>query len=111
MIQMSLSICSHSLGASELIEALRSVMRPAQLDRGCASARLYSEIGNPRCFNYVEEWESQEELLCNLRSGRFSRLIAIMEIAAEPPALRFSQVLDSDALGLSLRIEETDLND
>jgi hypothetical protein len=72
---------------------------------------LYSEIGNPRCFNYVEEWESQEELLRNLRSGRFSRLIAIMEIAAEPPALRFSQVLDSDALGLSLRIEETDLND
>ena len=104
VIQMSLSIRSQSSRISELIEALRSVMRPAQLDRGCASARLYSEIGNPECLNYVEEWRSESDLKRNLRSERFVRLIAIMEIAAGPPELNFSQVIESDGLEFVSRI-------
>jgi len=79
-------------------------MRPAQLDRGCASARLYSEIGNPECLNYVEEWKSEEDLKRNLRSERFVRLVAIMEIAAGPPALTFSHVIDGDGLEFASRI-------
>jgi hypothetical protein len=84
-------------------------MRPAQLDRGCTSARLYSEVGNPECLSYVEEWKSEEDLARNLRSERFVRLVAIMEIAAAPPALKFSHVVDNDGLEFVSRIcRETD---
>jgi quinol monooxygenase YgiN len=89
---------------SELVDALRSVMRPAQVDRGCESARLYAEIGNTELLNYVEEWRSEDDLKRSLRSGHLARLVAVMEIAAVPPTLKFSHVIDDDGLEFAASI-------
>ena len=104
VIQMSLTIRTQPHRTRQIIEALRSLMRPAQLNRGCTSARLYSEVGDPECLNYLEEWNSEDDLERQLRSGHFARLVAIMETAAEPPTLKFNHVVDTNGLEFGARV-------
>jgi hypothetical protein len=72
-----------------MIQALRSLMVPAQLDRGCGGCWLYVDAMDPRCFCYVEEWATPTDLEREIRSARFTRLLSVMEDAPKPPNLEF----------------------
>ena len=101
---MSLTMRTQPHRTGQIIEALRSLMRPAQLDRGCASARVYLDAGDPERLHYLEEWKSEDDVARHLRSSHFTRLVAIMETAAEPPTLEFAHVLDTDGLEFAARL-------
>ena len=84
--------------AQETIQALRAVMLPVQLEGGAAQTHLLSEVGNPDAICYVEEWPAAEELDAEIRTRRFSRLLALMETAAELPTLEFRFVSETRGL-------------
>ncbi len=64
-------------------------MVPAQLDRNCSGCWLYVDAMDPRCLCYMEEWAAPIDLGREIRSARFTRLLSIMEGAAERPKLEF----------------------
>ena len=66
----------------------------ARLDSRCIQACLYRDIDEPNAVCYVEDWSSTEALETEIRSDRFSSLLALMETAAEPPTLQFRLVDD-----------------
>lgn len=81
-----------------MIQALRSLMLPLQAAAGFLSSRLYLEADRPGAICYVEEWRTPEDLDQKLRSSHYTRLLALMEEAAEPPDLRLNWVTDVKGL-------------
>jgi len=91
MVQLLLRLVATPGHADEIMQALRTVARPAQADRGCLWAQLYRADDNDCHISYVEEWADAAELNRQLGTERFGRLLAVLETAAEPPLfeLRF----------------------
>ena len=81
-----------------MIQALRSLMLPLQAAQGFISCRLCQEAGDANIICYAEEWHTPEDLDRQIRSSHYSRLLAIMEAAAEPPGLRLNWVTDVKGL-------------
>jgi quinol monooxygenase YgiN len=88
--------------------ALQSVLQPAQLDRDCIRCGLTVAVDAPGQFFYYEEWTSEEQLCCQLRSDRFRQMLALMEAAVEPPVLEIRLVNEVRGLEYvkSLRSEQ-----
>jgi len=73
----------------QTIEAFRSLMVPAQLDRHCSGCWLYVDAMDSRRLCYMEEWTGLVQLGREIRSTRFTRLLSIMEDAPKRPSLEF----------------------
>jgi quinol monooxygenase YgiN len=89
MIHLVLRIMADPKGAKLMIQALRSLMLPIQLGRGCGGCHLYVDVGESNSFFYVEEWATQKDLEREMQSDRFTRLLSIMESSPAPPMLEF----------------------
>lgn len=98
MILMSLQISAVPGKTTEMLRAFRSLIVQAQAEEGCAECRLYEEPDNCESLCYMEEWTTPEHLESQIRSVRFTRLLSLMESAAEPPVLKFSFVSDTRGL-------------
>ena len=75
-----------------MIQALRSLMLPLQAAPGFVSCRLCQEADDANTLCYAEEWHTPEDLDRQIRSSHYTRLLALMEEAAEPPELRLNWV-------------------
>jgi hypothetical protein len=81
-----------------MIQALRSLMLPIQLDRGCGGCHLYADVGESNSLLYVEEWATRKDLEREMRSYRLNRLLSVMESSPVPPVLEFRFVSQSRGL-------------
>ena len=81
-----------------VLEVFSLLLEPIRVEPGCLWCGLYQEVGNGDELLYVEEWETPEQLERHMRSGRYERLLAIMEASDRPPVLRYSSI--SAARGL-----------
>lgn len=98
MIQMVLRLAAHPSRSAKMIQALRSLMVPLPAAPGFLSCRLYVEAGAPNSLCYVEEWKRSEDLNQQIRSDHWTRLLALMEEAIEPPDFRLHWVTDVKGL-------------
>jgi quinol monooxygenase YgiN len=87
MVQLSLQVTIAPDRVRETIQALRVILRPASLDRGCAGTRLSAGVENPTILFYTEDWVTPEALNHQLQSTRFARLLEIMETSTVVPTL------------------------
>jgi quinol monooxygenase YgiN len=83
---------------AETLSALRGVWDATCAQPGCVGGGVFQEVGEPRAALYVEMWEQPVQLEAHVRSRDYHRLLALMETAPEPPALRFNVV--SEVRGL-----------
>ncbi len=98
MVQVVLRMVAPLRRTPEMIHTLRSLMLPLQAAPGFLSCRLYSDADRPEALCYVEEWRTPEDLDQQLRSSHYTRLLALMEEAAEPPDRRLNWVTDVKGL-------------
>jgi len=98
MVQVVLRIVAHRGRTPEMIRTLRSLMLPLQAAPGFVSSRLYVEAETPEALCYLEEWQTSEALDQQIRSRHYTRLLSLMEKAAEPPALRLNWITDVKGL-------------
>jgi quinol monooxygenase YgiN len=98
MVQVVLRMVVHPARTAEIIRTLRSLMLPLQAASGFISSRIYQEAGRPEAICYVEEWRTPEDMDQTIRSLHFTRLLAVMEEAAEPPELRLNWVTEVKGL-------------
>ena len=68
-----------------MVEALRSIMLPARIERGFVSNRVYHEVDAPESLCYVEEWDSLMHMNLQISTRRFASLLVLMETASQPP--------------------------
>jgi quinol monooxygenase YgiN len=98
MVQLQVRITAATGQFHQVIEALHSVMRGVLREGVCSEAHLASDVDEGNVAWYFEEWPSAEEFERHLRSDRFARLLAVLEISAEPPSLQCRLVSESRGL-------------
>ena len=98
MVQVVLKMVAHPRRTVEMVRTLRSLMLPLQAAPGFGACRLYVDVDDPNAICYVEEWLTPEDLDRQIRSSHYTRLLALMEAASEPPDLRLNWVTDVKGL-------------
>ncbi len=98
MIHLVLRIIADPKGVQPMIQALRSLMLPIQLDRGCGGCHLYADVGEAGSLLYVEEWATRRDLEREMRSDRFTRMLSVMESSPMAPVLEFRFVSQTRGL-------------
>ena len=77
---------------------LRVVMLPAQQLPGCHFAQVYQRVNEPHRVDYVEEWDDLAGLRPQLSCERFSRLLEVVEMAAEAPEVEFRSISETHGI-------------
>jgi quinol monooxygenase YgiN len=98
VIQTVLKIKVPQLRMEELVRALKSLMVSARAERGLVGCNLYQRVENQTEFCYVEDWQTADDAESQMRSNRYTRLLALMETAAESPSLEFHTVSRTQGL-------------
>ena len=76
----------------EALQVLRSLLGPVRSHPGCLATRLMRDDQDERILTWVEHWHSREDHERHVRSDAFRRLLAVMDLAAEPPLLEVDEV-------------------
>lgn len=92
MVRVELRIVARPERRGEMVHALRALTLPIQAAPGFLSSRILQDVGDPDALYYVEEWQTAADLDRQVRSTVYTRLLALMEVAAEPPELRLNWV-------------------
>lgn len=92
---------------SDLLGAMRGMLEPARVERGCLSYHLYEDIENRNAFVLLEEWATQEDLERHISKDSQRRLLALMDLLSEKPELRFNTVSHTAGLDLIENVLKT----
>jgi quinol monooxygenase YgiN len=93
-----LRIPSSPLRSAELVQAFRSLMRSARAEKGFVTCQLCLDADNANMLQYEERWATREDFEDQIRAPRYTRFLALMESATEPPMLEFHFVSETRGL-------------
>lgn len=77
---------------SEALEILSGVSGQVQFEPGCISSRLYRGADEARAIMIEDHWKSDQDILLHLQSDTYQQILLVMEMAEEPPDIRFDTV-------------------
>lgn len=83
---------------SEAIEILETVQVKTQFEPSCISTRLYRGVDEVRAIMIEELWTSEEDMLHHLQSEDYRRVLLVVEMAEEPPEIRFDTIRHSSGV-------------
>lgn len=72
-----------------IVSALQGLMISTRAEAGCIGCSLSTDVRNKVLIHYTEEWNSENDLIRQLRSDRFAALAELMEHASEYPTVEF----------------------
>jgi quinol monooxygenase YgiN len=75
--------------AGAINSALNVLMVATRAQHGCANCSLSAQMGGRAGITYAEEWDTEADLISQLRSDRFAKLAQLMESATETPRVEF----------------------
>jgi quinol monooxygenase YgiN len=83
---------------SEALEILGSIVEQIQFEPGCICSRLYRGVEDARAILLEELWTSDEDVQHHLRSEKYHKILLVVEMAAEPPEIRFDSIAHSSGV-------------
>jgi quinol monooxygenase YgiN len=75
-------------------------MGPTRAQLKCISCQLYQDVEDAELVSFIQEWESQEALNDHIRSDDYRKVLAVMELASEPPEIKFITAVKTEGLEL-----------
>ncbi len=85
---------------AEIIRTLRAMIERTRVINGCIACRLYHDLDDPNVLTWVEEWESREDLERHVRSPRFKKILAALDMCSSQPEIRFDTVIETHGMRL-----------
>ena len=76
----------------EALRILRSTAEGNRVLPGCLSCRIYEDAQEGNVIMFEELWRNEEELEQHLRSEEYRKVLLLMEMALQPPEVRFNRV-------------------
>jgi quinol monooxygenase YgiN len=64
-------------------------MGPTEVKPGCVRCSISQDLENPDTIVYTEEWQSETYLENHIRSPHYRELLAIIDLSASEPEVRF----------------------
>jgi quinol monooxygenase YgiN len=83
---------------SEALEILGSTIEQTQFEPGCISCRVYRGVDDARAIMLEELWMTDEDVQHHLRSDKYRKILLVVEMAAEPPEIRFDSIAQSSGV-------------
>ncbi len=84
----------------EFARTLVSLVDPIEVQPGCLGCRVFQTWPQRDGLLVEARWESQEYLVCYLRSQVYKRLLLLAELGAVPPSVEFFKVVEFRGLDL-----------
>ena len=82
----------------DALEILGSMTEQTQFEPGCISCRLYQDIREKLAIMIEEIWTSEKDLQRHLRSDKYRQILLVVEMASEPPEIRFDTIAHSSGV-------------
>jgi quinol monooxygenase YgiN len=89
---------------TEVMGILKPILEQTRLEPGCVSCRLYRDIADENALLLEQEWGCESDLQRHLRSRRFHTVLLVVEMASEPPEIRFDTVPHSKGIDVIERL-------
>ncbi len=102
----TLRIAAPSERREDILHALRWLAGPTRAQAGCAGCRILQDLGDEKALVLLEEWTSHEAFERHLRSDDFRLLLAVADLAAEPPEIHFDRVAERRGLDLVAEVRD-----
>jgi len=77
---------------SEALDILGSTIEQTQFEPGCLSCRVYRGVEDVRAIMLEELWASDEDVQLHLQSDEYRKILLVVEMAEEPPEIRFDTI-------------------
>jgi len=95
MILSTLRITAASGQEDDVAFTLASLLGPTRVEPGCEGCHIYADVTADNVWIMQTEWRTWEELNRHLRSDRYRQILALMELSAAPPDVRFHEVCET----------------
>ena len=82
----------------DALEILVSVSEQTQFEPGCVCSRLYRDVTDSRVTLLEELWLTFEDLQRHLRSEKYRKILLVVEMASEPPEIRFDTIAQTSGM-------------
>lgn len=99
-IVVTLAIKVSADKADDALRLIMPVVRRSRTEPGCLYSDVYRRDYHDTRLLLVERWRSLEEMERHVRSERFSRVLAWIELSLDPPEVRFDWVSESRGLDM-----------
>lgn len=76
----------------EAMVALRTLVGPVRAEPGCMGTRLTAGTDAAFELTWAEDWRGTDQFEDHLRAASFRRILAVIEMAAEPPVVEIDDV-------------------
>ena len=92
VVQLIVEFAASPGQLEDVLTALQAVMRPARLDRRCASASIWCDPEDACALMYVEEWLDAAQFALEVRGERMGRLLELVESATRAPTIEVRSI-------------------
>jgi quinol monooxygenase YgiN len=84
----------------EILEILRFVQEGVRRNPACRGCGIYECHGSEHTILYLEQWQSESDLGCHIRSRAYLRILNAIDLAREKPDVHFYSVTDTRQMEL-----------
>lgn len=92
MIIVTMEMTVLPANRKEFSQTVHALVQSIRKEKGCIKCSACREIEDENTFCMIEEWESQEELDCYLRSDLFEVLLGTRNFLSKPWEINFNTV-------------------
>ncbi|NWF57372.1 MAG: antibiotic biosynthesis monooxygenase [Syntrophaceae bacterium] len=98
LIQATIRMALPPQKSGEALRIFKAITEQCLDEPGCLSCHIYGDLQEKNVFMLKEVWRSEEDLDLHLRSEEFRNLLLILEMALEPPEIRFDTISSSTGI-------------
>lgn len=107
MIVLILSLKVSPSDRKDVVSIFDTIAGSTSVKPGCKKVRFYSDVNDDDELFLIEEWEAMPELERHIGSDDFRKIMAIMDMAIEPPDISFNTVTSIKGFELVEKIRES----
>ena len=106
MIVLILTLKVSPSDRKDVVSIFDTIAGSTSVKPGCKKVRLYFDVDNGDELLLIEEWEALSDLERHVASDEFMKIMAIMDMAVEPPEISFNTVSSIEGFELVEKIRK-----
>jgi quinol monooxygenase YgiN len=89
MVLERVSVVADPSKIDQICDAFRSLIGPAQAQRGCLRCELYTGWPGPSTVLVESLWKTREDLVRHLQCDQYKSFLQLVETSVEEPLIEF----------------------
>ena len=95
VIRVTLRMAFHRERSGDVLQILNPMAERTRIEPGCLACNIYQDVRDAGVIMLEELWRCEAEMGRHLRSEQYRNILLVMEMALEPPEVRFDEIARS----------------